>query len=255
MENISIYSISFTKKGALLNEKIQRELKERGHDIKAFSKSDQVSSDELIPLEGSLAQWTKEAFHEAGYILFIGAVGIGVRSIAPFIKDKFTDPGVIVIDESGRFVISLLSGHYGGANEMTEALAGIVGGTAVITTATDINGKFAVDVFAKKNQLYLGSSELAKKISARILSGEPVGFYSDFPVAGDIPKELQGEDGLGIALTFDKGRIPFKETLYLIPPLVTLGIGCKKGTQKVKLAEGMEKVLAELKIFPEAIEK
>lgn len=98
----------------------------------------------------SLPAWTERMFQEMDAILFIGACGIAVRSIAPYVKSKKTDPAVLCMDEQGKFVISLLSGHIGGANELTEEVAAVTGAVPVITTATDVNHKFAVDVFAVK---------------------------------------------------------------------------------------------------------
>ncbi|MCD7761617.1 MAG: cobalt-precorrin 5A hydrolase [Lachnospiraceae bacterium] len=123
-------------------------------------------------------------------IIFVGACGIAVRTIAPFIKSKTTDPAVLVIDEAGRFVISLLSGHLGGANRLAEQAAAILRATPVITTATDVNGKFAVDVFAKENQLRIGSMKAAKEISAAILRGEKVGVVCEGRIEGELPPEL-----------------------------------------------------------------
>lgn len=99
----------------------------------------------------STSQWAGEQF-QAGKdgVIFIGACGIAVRSIAPYIAGKKTDPAVLVIDECGQFVISLLSGHLGGANELAVRCAGYLHATPVVTTATDLHSRFAVDVFAKR---------------------------------------------------------------------------------------------------------
>ncbi len=140
---------------------------------------------------GSLKDWCGSLFLSgADGIIFVGACGIAVRTIAPYIKSKTTDPAVLVIDEAGQFVISLLSGHLGGANRLAEQAASILGATPVITTATDVNGKFAVDVFAKENHLRIGSMKAAKEISAAILRGEKVGVICEGRIEGELPPEL-----------------------------------------------------------------
>lgn len=99
----------------------------------------------------STMKWAGRQFEEADALIFIGACGIAVRSIAPYIVSKKQDPAVLVLDECGKFVISLLSGHLGGANELTQTVAEILGAQPVVTTATDLHKRFAVDVFAKKS--------------------------------------------------------------------------------------------------------
>ncbi|MCD7716475.1 MAG: cobalt-precorrin 5A hydrolase [Lachnospiraceae bacterium] len=139
----------------------------------------------------NLKDWCGSLFLSgADGIIFVGACGIAVRTIAPYIKSKTTDPAVLVIDEAGQFVISLLSGHLGGANRLAEQAASILGATPVITTATDVNGKFAVDVFAKENHLRIGSMKAAKEISAAILRGEKVGVICEGRIEGKLPPEL-----------------------------------------------------------------
>ena len=96
-----------------------------------------------------LAEWTSTQFAQADALIFVGAVGIAVRAIAPHCKSKATDPAVVVLDECGRFAVPLLSGHLGGANALARALAEACGAIPVITTATDANGVFAVDEWAK----------------------------------------------------------------------------------------------------------
>lgn len=111
---------------------------------------------------------------------FVGACGIAVRSIAPYVRDKFQDPAVVCVDEAGQFVIPLLSGHVGGANRLAEMVASGIGAVPVVTTATDVEKKFAVDMFAKDHGFAITDRKLAKEISADILAGEPVGVFSDF---------------------------------------------------------------------------
>lgn len=152
----------------------------------------------------SLSDWTRENFLQGNMLVFIGATGIAVRAIAPFCKDKTTDPGVLAIDEKGSFVIPLLSGHIGGAVEAAKELSQIIGATPVITTATDVNGEFAVDVFATKNNLGINDMKRAKEFSARILAGEEAEF-----VVSPRNKQIGG--------------------LSLIPKCTVIGMGCRRG--------------------------
>ena len=170
-------------------------------------------------------------FRECDSLLFIGAAGIAVRAIAPFVASKASDPAVLVMDEQGHFVISLLSGHLGGANALTREIAALVGAVPVITTATDAGGRFSVDDFARRENMHLDSLSLAKEVAADILEQRTIGLYSDFEVVGQIPPELsiQKKDGLGISISVDETYNPFPRTLHLVPRIAVLGIGCKKG--------------------------
>lgn len=107
-------------------------------------------------------------------LIFIGACGIAVRAIAPWIMDKLHDSPVLVADEMGKYVIPLLSGHVGGANELAVRLAGALGAIPVITTATDLHDSFAVDIFAKRNDLRICNREGIAKVSAKVLAGEEI---------------------------------------------------------------------------------
>lgn len=108
-------------------------------------------------------------------LIFIGACGIAVRAIASSVNNKLKDSPVIVIDELGKFVIPILSGHVGGANELTVLLAAMMNATPVITTATDINNKFAVDVFAKKCRLAIVNKDGIAEYHQRYWRGS--GYY------------------------------------------------------------------------------
>ena len=197
--------------------------------------------------EGGLTEWTKEAFLRDDALIFVGACGIAVRSIAPYVRDKFQDPAVVCVDEAGQFVIPLLSGHVGGANRLAEMVASGIGAVPVVTTATDVEKKFAVDVFAKDHGFAITDRKLAKEISADILAGEPVGVFSDFGFSAW--KKIQEglfEDrickrNLWVTVSGkEKKGIPSDRVLRLVPRCVALGIGCKRGTPAEKIRETVE---------------
>ena len=110
-----------------------------------------------LSLEGKMEDYVREHFTEYEVLLFICATGIAVRAIAPVLRHKSIDPAVIVMDDQARHCISLLSGHAGGANAYTHLLAAMTGADPVITTASDLEGKFAVDVFARENGLLVAN--------------------------------------------------------------------------------------------------
>ena len=156
-------------------------------------------------------------FSRCGALIFIGACGIAVREIAPFIRSKKTDPAVLVIDDRARFVIPILSGHIGGANELAQALAAALHAAAVITTATDAHGKFSVDAWAARNDCAISDMALAKAFSAAILERD-LPLMSAFPIASALPGGIfEAASGkLGVYIGCDT-KSPFEQTLRLIP--------------------------------------
>ncbi len=176
---------------------------------------------------GSLDDWTSENFKTGNILIYIGAIAIAVRAIAPFIKDKTTDPGVIVIDEQGTFVVPILSGHIGGAIDAAKEIAELIGAVPVITTATDLRGEFAVDVFAKKNNLEISDIKMAKEFTAKLLAGEDAVF------------------------TVSPRR--HEEGLLLIPKCVVIGMGCRRGKEFEKLYQFLMEILDENNIDPRSL--
>ena len=204
-------------------------LNKAGHSCECYSSS-KYADEGALPIEGGAAAWAKEGFEKADALIFCCASGIAVRAIAPWVRSKTTDPAIIVTDEMGHFIIPLLSGHIGGANELAMYIAEKLGAVPVVTTATDIHGLFAVDVFATKNHLKIKSMKLAKDVSAELLSGKEIGFESDMPFDGTLPKGLaEGPRDLGICISKDLSKGRSKETLYLVPQIYAAGLGCKKG--------------------------
>ena len=181
--------ISFTLKGIELSLKIKKAFSgkteedlclytkcshaEKSLTERKLTEKDLVESG-LSYVEQPLTEWTGEQMKKRRSLLFIGACGIAVRAIAPFLTDKLNDVPVLVMDEQGCFVIPVLSGHVGGANELAVSLAERKGSTPVITTATDLNHCFAVDLFARRNALHIVNKDGIAKVSSRILAGEEV---------------------------------------------------------------------------------
>lgn len=231
MKNITI--ISFTKKGGDINKRLTDILSES--DIKSYTLEKYRFDNRVKPL-GNLKETVKRHFTDDA-VIFIGAVGIAVRSIAPYIKDKFCDPAVLVIDELGRYVIPLLSGHVGGANELANYIGEALSAAPIITTATDINGTFAVDVFAKKNNLLISSRKLAKDVSAALLDNNCIDIDSDIKNIDvkELKKKLNPKNKACDIKVRITDRIYDDTVLTLIPKNLYIGVGCKKNTDADKM--------------------
>lgn len=213
-------------------------------------------SDGFGPEKVELKTWTKACFDDESLdgLIFVGAAGIAVRAITPHIKTKMKDPAVIVIDEGGRFVIPLLAGHVGGANAIAAELAQVLGATPVITTATDGRGLFAVDTWAKSQDLTIVNPKEIVTVSAALLAGKTVKIYSDDPIEGKLPElvEITGvKDEATVVITASQSG---GSALHLAPPVITMGIGARRGIPEKKVTAAFDKAVREAGIVPEAIE-
>lgn len=164
--------ISFTENGIKLSQTVAKRLS--GRKVTLYTKCSRYTAEDLNVqrVKESLQVWTAQRMAEGDALLFIGACGIAVRAIAPNLTDKLHDVPVLVMDEEGRYVVPILSGHVGGANELAHELAGLMDACPVITTATDVQKKFAVDLFAKCNHLEIMNKDGIAKVSAKALAGE-----------------------------------------------------------------------------------
>ena len=233
---MSVALIAFTRRGAALGRRLADAL---GGDLRVPERLAAALGEAPC---GSLADWTAQNWHSVSSLVFVGACGIAVRAIAPHVGDKFTDPAVVSVDEAGRFAVPLLSGHVGGANDLARRIAALTGGAAVISTATDVNGLFAVDVWAKERGLAITDRTLARAVSAALLEGEAVGYASDFPIP--CPEGLRpGKAALGVWVTGRSGGGPFPRTLRLVPKCLALGIGCRRGTSAGAIARAVDAAL------------
>ena len=206
----------------------------------------------------SFAAWTAERFAREDALVFVSATGIAVRAIAPHVRDKFSDPAVVSVDEAGAFAVPLLSGHVGGANELARAIAGVTGGQAVVSTATDVNGLFAVDEWAARNNLAIVERVIAREVSAALLEGREVGLFTDEQLDWKVPPgvvsgEAAREVSVGFAVSLDDTIKPFPQTLHLVPRIVTVGVGCRKGCDPAVLEQAVEDALREAKVSQYAV--
>lgn len=262
---MNIALITFTKQGACISETIINILENCRHKCWGFKKGSFEDDSGLEYVTESLSSWTEKHFQTKDALIFIGAAGIAVRAVAPFVKSKMTDPACIAIDEMGKYVIPFLSGHIGGANDLARCIAEGLCAVPVITTATDLNGLFAVDEWARKNNMYISDIKKAKKIASDLLQGNLIRVKSQFPIQRPLPKGMvqistsenfgnpnwgKDEADLEISIAADPGT---KKALHLIPRCVYLGIGCRKGTEEQQIQILVKQALMEAGISEESI--
>lgn len=234
--------ISFTEKGLLLSEKLAGLFADHGNGnrMEIYAKFDSFSKTEhpyVTQVEEKLADWTLEKQKQKQPLVFVGAMGIAVRAIAEGIRDKLTDAPVIVMDETGAFVIPVLAGHMGGANVLATEIAEAIGAQPVITTATDLEGCFAVDLFAKENHLAIMNRDGIAKVSAKALEGRPVRIsIENYP-----PKQAD-------VVVTSSTESNMSGTITLCPREYAVGIGCRKGTSFEQLKEFVEETFVKLQI-------
>lgn len=269
--------ISFTSKGKELADKV----------LFLISDEEFVRGD--IEVDFSLDDFVKDSFRQGNVLIFVGAAGIAVRAIAPYIEDKTKDPAVIVMDEAGKNVIPLLSGHIGGGVREAEKIANLIGANCVITTASDVSGEFAVDVFASENGFVISDMKKAKEFTARLLEEKEAVYEVDAEIAGmpsydvdtgysNVVRQLADGECYGSdAKDTDNAELDesAKETdiekskacftisfrkdksesgvLNLIPKCIVIGVGCKKGTPYEKLLAFVEDKLSEHNIDKRAV--
>ena len=217
-----------------------------------------------------IKQLTSHIFYEYAQLVLVMASGIAVRLIAPHLTSKWQDPAVVVIDDSGNNIISLLSGHWGGANGLAEKLALVLGGHAVVTTESDVAGFPAIDLLVKAlaGGRMPKNKKLLKSLQARMLEGAQVGFcprdLSYFPnMTGqsnlhffDTVEELYSSGCTEAVIALMPGMAPFevKNDFYVVPMRnIVAGIGCHKGISADEIEKELGQVLADLQLSIEPL--
>lgn len=206
---------------------------------------------------GGLKKKAATAFRGSSALVFISAMGIAVRAIAPHIKGKRLDPAVVVVDERARFSISLLSGHAGGANRLAEKIAGALGSTPVITTATDLWGLPCAEYMAGEFSLAIENPGMIKAVNSAVLNGKAVHIVDadasrlgglrdrfgeeSFRYGPGMPARL-GEGEAVVLISGGREKVPKGcglSTLVLRPRELVAGIGCCRGVAKKDLKKAL----------------
>lgn len=250
--------ISFTEKGAHLSLKLLDMLSEEGENAWLYTKCskyrDGSINKRLRYVYSNTDEWAKVQMSAKNGLLFIGACGIAVRAIAPWVVNKLYDSPVLVMDELGTYVIPILSGHVGGANEIAVKIAEMTGSIPVITTATDLNKSFAVDIFAKKNYLYIENKNGIAKVSSKVLRGEKIniaieshGYGHDSRFANQI-KIVDFPPKQPVDVIITTGNCGYNADLVLRPREYVLGMGCKRDKEPEKIAGYIDQTLTALGI-------
>ncbi|MGE4538498.1 MAG: cobalt-precorrin 5A hydrolase [Desulfovibrio sp.] len=252
----AVYAV--TRKGAALGRLLAAKL-----DADLFV-PDRLADEAGATGYAALGELVAASFHARPAHVFVCACGIAVRAIAPHLGDKYSDPAVVCLDDAGRFAISLLAGHYGGANALARDAAAWVGAVPVVTTATDAVGAPAVEMLARERGLALDNPQATRRVNAVLAAGGPVAVFDPlglFPV--DDPAVARffvwvaapepSEPGTPLVVVDWRQGRPAPDRLYLRPRVLAAGVGCRRGTPATEILELIERVCRERSIAPASI--
>ena len=210
-----------------------------------------------------------ELFKKNNALICLFSLGAVIRLIAPHLKDKKTDPAVIVIDDKANFVISVLSGHIGGANELTQEIANKINALPIITTAADVNKTLAVDLIGREFNWKIDDESMVTRISAHMVNEESIGVFQQTGERNwckKMPKnvsvyetmeELKESNSKAYLIISDKliDSDLVRESVIYRPPSLVIGIGLHWDTTKETILKGIEHCLEEFKLSPKSIAK
>lgn len=265
IEDKKIAILSITQNGKSLGLNIKNNIKNA--DL-YFIKRDIVENEtNVIQINKRLKDFVPEIFNQYDYIIFIMATGIVIRTIAPLVVSKFSDPAILVTDEKGKNIISLLSGHMGGANEMTLYISDLINSNPVITTATDVNEKSSLDMIAKKLNGHIDNfRDNVLRVNSMIVNNEKVGLLID----GNYDVDTKGfilsnKDNLkdidNIVVISNKKSIDTnldftkKNIIKVVSKDIVIGIGCRKDTDSEYMKDSLVDFLIQQNIDINAIKE
>ena len=206
-----------------------------------------------VSMKETVKACVDEYFEQVDAIVFVTASGIAVRSVAEHLAHKSEDPAIVCMDECGKHVISLVSGHAGGANALTQMLADVMWATPVITTATDVEGRFSIDDYAREHNLVVTDWAKAKAISAEVLAAGAEPVWIEEPVVAQGEEKRACEIGSHQVIITPKDVPVDAQTLQLIPRCIVAGVGCKKGTPVDKIEHAVQEAFAKAGLRMEAL--
>lgn len=229
---MKIACLTFTGSGESIAKRIKENL---NYEVDIFTRSGGKSTREAIG----------EIFSIYDGIVFISSTGIAVRFIAPYLKDKASDPAVVVVDDLGRYSISLLSGHIGGANSLALEIGSALGAQPIITTASDGRGIESADMFAKRHRLVIESMEDAKRLTAMMIEGRRIAVVSE--TEADINyNNIDDNNPDGYIVVTSKEKTDYEKPCCILRPKnLYIGIGCRRGKSKEDIMETIKKVFTE----------
>jgi len=263
--------IALTKKGVETACRINAALKKLEIKNSLFS-PEQCVPGWATPLEMRLGEFVKELFGKVDAIVGVMAAGIVVRAVAPCLKSKLSDPAVVCVDVSGRFAISLLSGHYGGANELTRIIAREIGAIPVVTTASDVMGKISVDEVARLLRCNIKNPDSLVAVNSAIVNGKRVVLVlvgdvkipANMILGYEIKRAKSAEQAIKILKNFDAGALITKEKVpaeklpkpvtILTPKKITVGVGARKNSSDNEIMEAVNIALARIDVPLERVD-
>lgn len=221
---------------------------------------------DVVPLDKKLADFIKDTYGIVDALVAVMATGIIIRAVAPLLESKLIDPAVIGVDATGKFVISLLSGHYGGANELSRTIAKGIGATPVITTASDVTGKQSVDELAKNLHLTIQNPESLVAVNSAIVNGDRLVLIltgdAKIPTTAigcyEVKKAENGVEAMKIINNYDAGVIVTRQPLSIdkfVKPFTILktktlviGLGARKDSSADSIVEAVDSALERIRL-------
>ncbi len=201
-----------------------------------------------------LASLLASVWHKTCGLIFIGACGIAVRAIAPFLAHKSCDPPVVVVDASCQFCISLVSGHWGGGNSLASHIARLLGCQPVITTASDKTGALALDLAIKKSGLHILDWRELARLQGKLLEGEKLVLrdpWRSLPALPQLKRAALAKDPQ--IIVHWRRQAVVSGCMRIALPIIHLGIGMRKGIPANVLEQCLCEILAKWDIEPKAI--
>jgi len=264
--------VAITKRGVETALRIKEALTKQDLPSIVFA-PEKYSQTGVIPLDKKLDEFVKATYNKVDAIVAVMATGIIIRAVAPCLENKLVDPAVVGVDASGRFAISLLSGHYGGANELTRLIADGIGATPVITTASDVIGKQSVDELARTLHFKIENPESLVAVNSAIVNDEKLVIVkigdAKIPktaVLGfDVKQADTAEEAAEIVNRYDAGAVITRETLprnkfakpvtFLQPLTVAVGLGARKEVDENVIVDAVKAALAKANVPLERVDR